>query len=319
MRQKIGYVVFLASCVLGLLLFSGCSIAPKAPESYLTEEYYTAPVLATVAQSVDTVALPTSFDRVTATPVKPAKGKPPKSVHINQSAAAATQATSSETTSSTKEEDYPDKTYSSDSVIDDKKATYKNVEVSAADVVLKNKYIKGNLTVTRDAFYSLTLENCMIEGELIVNSSSLYDLILTDCGIQTLRLASGDFIDVELEGLSYINETVLSSGTKASLYAYNIQSNYSGYKTITIAKSSSTIELFLYGVECKTISVNTESEVTLSDSDPSYVDTFVANAPVTVQGASRIDRFYVRSKGVVLYGEPKELIYDKSKYTVEYM
>ncbi len=313
MRIRFSYVVFGLCCGMGLLL-CGCSIAQKAPESYLTEEYYAAPVLAAVVEpAAVTDILPTSFNRTTSTPVKPAKGKPPKAVHISATAAAAPAAAETADAKSTD----PDKTYT-ESVTDDKKATYNHVEVAAHDVVLENKYIRGNLTVTADAFSSLTLINCKIDGELIVNSRSLYNLFLTDCSIKALRLASGEYIDVELEGVSYINETVITSGTAVSLYEYNIQSGYSGYKAVTIAKSSKTVELDLFGVDCNTLTVNSESEITLSDDNPAYVEAFIANAPVYVRGASRIDKFYVRSKGIVLEGEPRQLIYDKSKYTVEY-
>ncbi len=308
------------TAVMGLLLLSGCTIAEKAPEHYLTEEYYAAPVLATVAQPADDAAvLPMSFNRTSAEPVKPAKGKPPKPVHIDTAAiaaqaAAAASAASSQAASS--EPAAPDKIYDK-TVTDDKKETFHNVEVSASDVILENKYITGDLTVTRDASYSLTLINCKIEGELIVNSPYLYELELEDCMIRTLRLAAGDYIDVALEGRSLIEETILLSGTKASLYAYNIEHSYSGYKNISLAKSAKLIELILYGVSCQTLTVSSESTVSLADSNPSYVEAFNANAPVTVEGAARITKCYVRSDGVKLYGEPKELIYDKAKYTVE--
>lgn len=308
------YSVMGVVAVAGLFLFSGCTIAEKAPDSYLTEEYYAVPALAVVAQPADdTAALPMSFNRTTAEPVKPAKGKPPKPVHIDTAAVAAQSAASSAASSEPSAED---KTYT-ETVTDDKKATYKNVEISAADVVLENKYITGNLTVTIDALYSLTLINCKIDGELIVNSPYLYELSMENCLIKTLRLATGDYIDVELEGRAVIDETILMSGTMASLYAYNIEHSYSGYKTITLAKSAKPMELTLYGVSCKTLTVNSDSEVTLSDSNPSYVEAFIANAPVTVQGAARITKCYIRSKDVVLYGEPYELIYDKAKFTVE--
>ncbi len=316
MRTRTIYLLLVVCAVVGLFLLSGCTIAEKAPESYLTEEYYAVPALAVVAQPADaTAVLPMSFNRTTAEPVKPAKGKPPKPVHIDKSAVAAQAAASSAATS---EPAAADKTYT-ETITDDKKATYKNVEISAADVVLENKYITGNLTVTVDALYSLTLINCKIDGELIVNSPYLYELYMENCLIKTLRLATGDYIDVELEGRSVIDETILMAGTTASLYAYNIEHNYSGYKTITLAKSAKPMELTLYGVACKTLTVNSQSEVTLSDTNQSYVEAFIANAPVTVQGAARINKCYVRSSGVVLYGEPYELIYDKSKYTVEFL
>lgn len=312
MRTRTIYLLLVVCAVVGLFLLSGCTIAEKAPDSYLTEEYFAIPALAVVAQPADDIAvLPMSFNRTTAEPVKPAKGKPPKPVHIDTTAVAAPTAatTSSQPTAE-------DKTYT-ETITDDKKATYKNVEISASDVVLENKYITGNLTVTVDALYSLTLINCKIDGELIVNSPYLYELYMENCLIKTLRLATGDYIDVELEGRSVIDETILMAGTRASLYAYNIEHSYSGYKTITVAKSAKPMELTLYGITCKTLTVNSQSEVTLSDTNQSYVEAFIANAPVTVQGAARITKCYVRSDDVVLYGEPYELIYDKSKYTVE--
>lgn len=316
MKRTFAYLVFGAGCVLGLVFFSGCSIAEKAPDSYLTEQYYAAPVFAAVAQPAETDALPVSFNRVTATPVKPAKGKPPKPVHIDTSAAAKT-AADEQKKSSSSDPEYADKTYT-ETVTDDKKATYNNVEVSAADVVLESKYIKGDFTVTSDALYSLTLIGCKIDGQLIVKGASLYELNLENCVIDTLRLASGEYVDVTLEGVSYIKETVLSSGTAANLYAYNIQSGYSGYKAITIAKSSRTSELTMYGVDCQNLTVNSESEITLDDDNTARVEACVVNAPATITGAYRIQKLYVRSGGIVLDTEPGELIYGKSKYTVDY-
>ncbi|MFA9380394.1 MAG: hypothetical protein ACERKO_04975 [Acetanaerobacterium sp.] len=314
MKRRIVYTLFSLFLVSVLPVFSGCTIAKKAPGDYLTAEYYAAPTLAPVTESVqEEPPAEQQYDRTTAEPVKPEKGKPPKTV-IAAPVTAAPPASSS-TSSSVHGRD---KVYSSSETYD-KKETLGNVEIAAADVVLENKYITGNLTVTSKAYYSLTLTNCRVDGRLVVESDSLYELFLIDTTMPTLSLSSGGAVDVELEGMSYIAETVISGGTSTALYAYNIDYSYSGYKDITIQKSSRTTFLDLYGIDCETLTANSRSSIMLSDSNMCYVDTFVANAPVTVEGAHRIDRFYVRSDDVQLYGEPNDMIYGKSNYTVEYL
>ncbi len=308
-----GRRLLLIPVLVSALALSGCSIAQKVPEGYLTENYLAVPVVAPAeSQPADDSGV-IDFNRSYAQPEKPKTGKPPKAV-VNTAPAAGTAAASSASSGSTSSEKELETVTYNRSESDDKRETLGNVEITSPDVVLENKSIKGDLVVTKDAYGSLSLLSCKVAGDITVNGD-IDTLELVDTTVEALYLYSGDDITVNLEGDATIQGTYLK-GTNASLNAYNISHDYSGYSVITIEKSTrSATYLDIHGADCKTVICNSECEVTLDNaSNRTYVERFIANAPVTIFGAEQIEVLSANAQDILLYGQPDRVTYDEDRY-----
>ncbi len=311
--RYLGKQLLLILALVSALVFSGCSIAQKVPEDYLTENYLAVPVVAPAETQAEDSSSVADFNRSYAQPEKPKTGKPPKAV-VNTASASGTAASSSASSSSASSEKELETITYKHSESDDKRETLGNVEITSPDVVLENKYIKGDLVVTKDAYGSLSLLSCKVTGDITVNGD-IDTLELVDTTAEALYLYSGDDITVNLEGDATIQGTYLK-GTDTSLNAYNIGHNYSGYSVITIEKyTRSTTYLDIHGADCKTIISNSECEVTLDNtSNLTYVERFIANAPATIFGAEQIEVLSANAQDILLYGEPDRIIYDEDQY-----
>lgn len=302
--------------IMAAVALTGCSVAQRVPEDYLTQNYLTTSASASAAPQ-ETETGNSNQSRTYATPEKPKTGKPPKAVVATApvpgasgtapgSSSAASSGTSSDTLTTT--------SYTKVAQTDDKQEVLGNVEISVADIVLKNKYIKGNLVVKDGTYGTLTLEDCKIGGTFTV-IGDLDALYLKDITADSLYLYSGTKITVELEGDSVILGTYLK-GTDAVLNAYNIGTSFSGYSVITIEQSPPfSTKLEVHGAKCKTIINNSESEVTLDNGiNVTRVERFIANNTTTVFGAEQIDVLNANAKNITLHGQPSKIIYDEKRF-----
>ncbi|SDM73191.1 hypothetical protein [Acetanaerobacterium elongatum] len=310
------YSFMISVFIMAAVALTGCSVAQRVPDGYLTQNYIAAPTSASTApQEAETSS--GNQTRTYATPEKPKTGKPPKAVVATAPAPGASvssSASSSAVSSSTSSEALKTTNYNKAAQTDDKQEVLGNVEISGADIILKNKYIKGDLVVKDGTYGTLTLEDCKIDGKLTVNGD-LDTIELIDVTANSLYLYSGAKITVNLEGDSAIMGTYLK-GTDAALYAYNIGNSYSGYSVITIERSAPfTTKLEVHGAKCETVIVDSESEVILDDGTMlTRVRRFIANNTITIFGAEQIDVLNANAKNITLHGQPGKIIYDDKQF-----
>lgn len=305
-------ILKLSVFIMVAVALTSCSVAQRVPEGYLTQNYLAAPTSASTApQEAETSS--GNQTRTYATPEKPKTGKPPKAV-VSTAPAPGTSGSSAASSSGSSSETLTTTSFKKAAQTDEKQEVLGNVEITEADIILKNKYIKGNLVVKDGTYGTLTLENCKIDGTFTVNGD-LDTINLKNVTTNSLYLYSGSKIIVNLEGDSVIMGTYLK-GTDAILYAYNIGSSFSGYSVITIEQFVQfSTKLEVHGAKCKTIINNSESEVTLDNGiTTTRVERFIANNTTTIFGAGQIDILNANAKSITLHGQPGKIIYDEKQF-----
>ncbi len=171
-----------------------------------------------------------------------------------------------------------------------------NVRIKAGDVTLQNTVINGDLTIDKAVGEgTVTLKAVSVKGNTYINgggSNSVY-FVDSQTGKTYVKKDSGP-VHIMVSGTSAIGQLVAQSG--ANLEETNLSGK--GFGDIVVDRQSDgTFTLNIAGVNVQSLTV-ISANITIVTNANTRVDSFIANAAVSVTGDGTISTATINASGV---------------------
>ena len=195
--------------------------------------------------------------------------------------------------------------YNSKGTYDDSQ-TCTSLSIGSSGVTVKNKTVKGDLTIQKGVGKSGTvkLENVTVEGKLYVYGGGEIELKDVTASNMTVQRSS-DVFHITATGNSKINNTVLKA--HATLEEKRLADDAEGFMRVTLMESTQIwYEVFIKNAVLTEIAVYSPANIDLSSN--TRTGKVVAAANVHFTGKGQIGTLQVKADRVSYSVEPKKIL-----------
>jgi len=314
-------VVLLVLILICLFLLMGtivlaAQMAPvqqAAPQSSMQEEEPDIPAAALPQQpqqeepQPEEPAQPSSSERVIPQPESKPEAQPQSQP---QAQPAAPQSSSSSTAAAPKAEssktsEYPPKTYKESGYYDSKK-TYGDVSIREGDILLANKTIMGDLTISRFAEDGVTLENCIVGGTLYIKGGQ--SVVLHDSRVGKIVVKDHNQQETTIFAEGLTRTGTITAYTDLILDESGLNPKRSGFSELTTDGSDTCVSLALNETVLTKVTLKKEADLYVDFT--SVVEQLRVSKPSMIDGDGNIKQLTIASNDIISY-----IIPDKEEKT----
>ncbi|MBP0963275.1 MAG: hypothetical protein J6Q99_03160 [Oscillospiraceae bacterium] len=213
------------------------------------------------------------------------------------------QASSSSSSASQQESsqssEYQTKTYTKGGYFDSKK-TYGDVSIKEGDILLANKTIKGDLTISRYAEGDITLENCTVEGTLYIKGGQT--VVLADSRIGKIVVKDYDEREAKIFAEGLTRTSTITAYTDVRLDESGLDPKRNGFSEVTTDGGDSFVSIVLNDVTLTNVTLKKETELLVDFG--SVIEKLRVSKPSVIDGDGSIELLVISSNDIISYIEP---------------
>ena len=202
-------------------------------------------------------------------------------------------------TESSASSEYPTKTYKEGGCYDSKK-TYGEVSIREGDILLANKTIKGDLTISRYAEGDIVLENCTVEGTMHIKGGQSVLLIDSRIGKIVVKDYEEGQTAIFAEGLTRTG--AITAYTDLYLDESELDPKRNGFSELNTDGSDTYVSIELNQTVLTKVNLKKEADLYVEYS--SVIEKLRVYKPSVIKGDGTIELLVVSCNDIISYIEP---------------